>query len=94
MKVVAFNGSPRKDGNTAAMLKEVLKPIAAAGIETEVIQVGGVLLAGCKACGACGQMKNMTCVQRDDPMNEWIAKMMEADGLLFGSPSYFSGMTS
>jgi len=94
MKVIAFNGSPRKEGNTALMLREVLKPIAAAGIETELIQVGGVLLHGCKACGACAKMKNMTCVQQGDPMNEWIQKMVEADGILFGSPSYFSGLTS
>ena len=76
------------------MLQEVLKPIAAAGIETELIQVGGVLLHGCKACGACAKSKDLTCVQTDDPMNDWIRKMVEADGMLFGSPSYFSGLTS
>ena len=93
MKVIAFNGSPRKDGNTAAMLREVLRPIAAAGMATELIQVGGALLHGCKACGACAEMKNLSCAQHDDPVNEWIAKMVEADGILFGSPSYFSGLT-
>ena len=94
MKVIAFNGSPRKEGNTALMLREVLKPIAEAGIETEFVQVGGVLLRGCTACGACGKSKDMTCIQTGDPMNEWIKKMVEADGMLFGSPSYFSGLTS
>ena len=93
MKVVAFNGSPRKDGNTAALLREVLKPIAEAGIGTELVQVGGVLLHGCKACGGCAAAQDMTCVQTGDPMNDWIAKMVEADGILFGSPSYFSGLT-
>jgi multimeric flavodoxin WrbA len=93
MKVIAFNGSPRKNGNTAAMLREVLRPVAAAGIETELIQVGGVLLHGCKACGACAESKDLKCAQRGDPVNEWIAKMIEADGILFGSPSYFSGLT-
>ena len=93
MKVIAFNGSPRKNGNTAAMLREVLKPIEAAGIATELVQVGGVLLHGCKACGACAEMKNMECAQRDDPVNGWIQKMVSADGILFGSPSYFSGLT-
>ncbi|MCL1887801.1 MAG: flavodoxin family protein [Kiritimatiellaeota bacterium] len=93
MKVIAFNGSPRPNGNTAAMLREVLRHVAEAGIETELVQVGGALLHGCKACGACAETKDMRCAQDDDPVNGWIQKMAAADGILFGSPSYFSGMT-
>ncbi|MEI8247456.1 MAG: flavodoxin family protein [Lentisphaerota bacterium] len=92
-KAIAFNGSPRKNGNTHLMLSKALEPIAAAGIETELIQVGGKLLHGCMACGKCRENKNNQCVIASDPVNEYIAKMLEADAIIFGSPSYFSGVT-
>jgi len=92
-KVVAFNGSPRHNGNTQLMLEAVLAPIAAAGIQTELIQVGGKLLHGCLACNRCMEMKNKQCVNTKDPVNEWIAKMAAADAIIVGSPSYFSGVT-
>lgn len=94
MKVIAFNGSPRKGGNTEQMLKKVLEPIEAAGIETELIQVGGKNLRGCVACGHCAEMQNQTCGLPDDGVNEMIQKMIQADGIIMGSPSYFSNMTS
>ena len=50
MKIVAFNGSPRKGGNTELLIKEVFKPIQEAGIETELVQLGGKLLRGCASC--------------------------------------------
>jgi multimeric flavodoxin WrbA len=92
-KAIAFNGSPRKDGNTHLMLSKALAPIAAAGIETELIQVGGKMIHGCMACGKCAENKNNQCVIAGDMVNEWIAKMLEADAIIFGSPSYFSGVT-
>ena len=93
MKVVAFNGSPRKDGNTALLLRKVLAPIARSGIDTELVQVGGHTIHGCTACGHCGVAKDRQCVIQTDIVNECIRKMAEADGIVFGSPSYFAGMT-
>jgi multimeric flavodoxin WrbA len=94
MKVVAFNGSPRKDGNTAMLLRKVLAPIARAGIDTELIQVGGQAIRGCTACYHCMEVKDKQCVIKTDMVNDCIQKMVEADGIIMGSPSYFSGMTS
>jgi len=94
MKVIAFNGSPRREGNTALLLRKVLSPIARAGIDTELVQVGGVPVHGCLSCYRCMQTKDRHCAIASDPVNEWIAKMVEADAIVMGSPSYFSGMSS
>lgn len=94
MKVVAFNGSPREDGNTAALLRKVLSPIARAGIDTELVQVGGTGIRGCAACGHCAEAQDRRCVIDDDIGNACIEKMLAADGIVMGSPTYFSGMTA
>ena len=94
MKVVAFNGSPHKDGNTAASIRIVFGELEKQGIKTELIQVGGNLLHGCKACYSCHKTKSGRCAITTDPMNEWIGKMMEADGIILGSPVYFYDTTS
>jgi multimeric flavodoxin WrbA len=94
MKVVAFNGSARKDGNTALLIRRVLKVLEQEGIETELIQLGGKHLRGCRACRGCIERKNKRCVYDGDKMNEHIEKMLEADGIILGSPVYFSMMTS
>jgi multimeric flavodoxin WrbA len=91
MKVVAFNGSPRKKGNTAGCLNTVCGELTKAGIETEIILVGKEKIRGCMACHTCLKEKNQKCVFDDDPVNEWIQKMKEADGILLGSPVHFSG---
>jgi multimeric flavodoxin WrbA len=93
MKVVAFNGSPRKDGNTAILIRRVLKELQAEGIETEFIQLGGQQIHGCTACGTCGKLKNKECKIVNDNLNLYIQKMAEADGIILGSPTYFSMMT-
>ena len=93
MKAVAFNGSPKKDGNTAHMIKLVLSDLEKNGIGTEFVQVGGELLHGCKGCGMCRQNKDMKCVAAGDKMNEFIKKMAEADIILIGSPTYFADLT-
>ena len=93
MKVVAFNGSPRKDGNTATLLKRVLQVLEARGIKTELIQLAGTPLRGCNACRTCLTTKNKRCAIEDDNVNEYIQKMLEADGIILGSPVYFSMMT-
>lgn len=94
MKVVAFNGSPRKGGNTEYLLRRVLEPISEAGIETELVQIGGKPLRGCTACNKCRENKDSRCAVKTDMVNDCIAKMIDADAIVLGSPTYFAGMTS
>ena len=93
MKVVAFNGSARKDGNTAILLRRVLQVLESEGIETELIQLAGEQIHGCSACGVCRKVKNKQCKIVNDNVNLYIEKMAAADGILLGSPTYFSMMT-
>ncbi len=92
MKVVAFNGSPRKDGNTATLLAAVLRELESQGIETELVHLIGPL-AGCKACFICKEMKNGRCIQDKDMITQCIQKMAAADGIIIGSPTYFADLT-
>lgn len=92
MKVIAFNGSPHKDGNTATLLAEVLRELESQGIETELVHLKGPL-AGCKACFKCREKKNGRCVQDKDMINQCIEKMVAADGIIIGSPTYFADLT-
>ncbi|MCL1811603.1 MAG: flavodoxin family protein [Methanomassiliicoccaceae archaeon] len=94
MKVVAFNCSPRKNGNTCHMIQDVFKVLNAEGIETELIQVGGKDIHGCRACGLCGKNKDMRCVMDNDIINSCVQKMVEADGIIIGSPTYFADVTA
>lgn len=91
LKVLAVNGSPRHEGNTASMLNIVLEVCKDAGFETELYQAGGRLVKGCMACGGCGKHKGK-CVT-DDWVNELYKKMVDADAILLGSPTYFSDLT-
>jgi multimeric flavodoxin WrbA len=93
MKVVAFNGSPRKDGNTSILLRHLFAALNQEGIETEVVQVGGNLIHGCSACYQCYTNRDGRCVQNDDRMNDWIARMRQADGIVLASPTYFADIT-
>ncbi|MCW4024865.1 MAG: flavodoxin family protein [Candidatus Bathyarchaeota archaeon] len=93
MKVIAFNSSPRKDGNTNRLIQQSLKALQEEGIQTELIQIGGQTLHGCTACGTCRTLKNKQCSITTDDVNSYIQKMIEADGILLGSPTYFSMMT-
>ena len=93
MKVIAINGSARKDGNTAILLTRVLNVLEAEGFETELIQLAGQQIRGCNACRSCYDTKNKCCIIETDKVNEYTAKMVEADGIIFGSPVYFSMMT-
>jgi multimeric flavodoxin WrbA len=94
MKVVAINGSSRKDGNTAILLNLVLDELKKEGIETELIQLAGETLSGCTACFKCAENKDQKCAVVNDRGNEYIAKMREAHGILLGSPTYISDMTA
>jgi multimeric flavodoxin WrbA len=94
VKVVAFNGSARADGNTAILIRRVLAMLEAEGIETELIQLAGEQIHGCTACGVCRKIKNKQCKIVNDNVNSYIKKMAAADGIILGSPTYFSMMTS
>jgi len=94
MKVVAFNGSARKDGNTAILLRTVLSQLEADGIDTEMVQLAGSRIHGCTACTACFKNKNYRCVFDDDLLNTCIEKMREAEGIILGSPTYFADVTA
>jgi multimeric flavodoxin WrbA len=94
MKVVAINGSPRKKGNTALLLKTVMAELEQEGIETEFVQLGGKKVRGCKACMKCFETKDNRCVIEKDMINEVIARMSEADGILIGSPTYFANVST
>ena len=94
MKVIAFNGSARKDGNTAILLNYVLPELQNNGIETELFQLAGKEIRGCKACYKCFQNKDGRCVVHSDILNTCVEKMFEADGILLGSPTYFSDVTT
>jgi multimeric flavodoxin WrbA len=94
MKAVAINGSPRKGGNTEMLLKQALAPLAAAGWETEFIQLGGANIRGCQACYECFKKKNSRCSQRNDVLNGCFEKMVAADAILLGSPTYFTDVSA
>lgn len=94
MKVIAFNGSPKKNGNTMLSIKKVLDELEKEGIETEIEQLGGLPLRGCIACYRCAQEKDGKCHAHNDGMNELIAKAVAADGIIIGSPTYFAAVST
>lgn len=94
MKVVAFNGSARKDGNTAVLINKVLAKLEAEGIETELIQLAGKKISGCKACFGCFKNKDKRCVVKSDILNDCLEKILEADGVILGSPTYFADVST
>jgi len=94
MKVIAFNASVRKDGNTAILIKQVFKELESLSIKTELIQLAGKKISGCIACGQCSITKDNKCAVTDDLVNEYVAKMIQADGIIIGSPTYFADCTA
>jgi multimeric flavodoxin WrbA len=95
MKVVAFSGSARKDGNTATLVRRVFAELEAEGIETELVQLYNKKFRGCIACLKCAETQDNTCSgQPDDGMNDCIAKMLEADGVILASPTYYANCTA
>jgi multimeric flavodoxin WrbA len=94
MKVVAISGSPRKGGNTARMLRRVLASLEAEGVETELIELAGKKAQGCTACLKCRELKDRRCHGRNDAINECIAKVDEADGVIVGSPVHFADISA
>jgi multimeric flavodoxin WrbA len=94
MKVVAFNGSARKDGNTAILIRHVFQELEKEGIETELIQLSGSRIHGCIACMKCFENKDQRCSVKDDNVNDCIEKMLGADGIILGSPTYFANVST
>ncbi len=97
MKVVAFSGSARKNGNTALLLKTVLAKLEKEGVQTELIELSGQGLRGCVACYECFKHKDGLCAYstaQHDSINSYLAKMKEADGILLGSPTYFADVST
>lgn len=93
-RAVAINGSARKGGNTVRLLERVLGGLRQEGFHTELIELGGSVLRGCTACRTCFKNKNKRCVVETDSLNEILAKMIEADAILIGSPTYFADVTA
>lgn len=92
MKIVAINGSSRKNGNTTIALNIVLGELQKNGIETELIEVAGKTINPCKACFTCGGKNN--CTFNNDMFAEIFDKMKNADGIILGSPVYSADVSS
>ena len=94
MKVIAFNGSPRPKGNTFIIINTIFEELEKENIETELVQVGGNLIRGCTGCRQCAKNKNNRCIIEDDIINNCIEKMIGADGIILGSPVYYSNVST
>jgi multimeric flavodoxin WrbA len=94
VRAIAVNGSPRKAGNTHLLLEKVLEPLREAGWETELLQLGGEKMRGCRACYECFERKDLRCAFRDDVFNDFAAKLWTADALILGSPTYFTDVSA
>ncbi len=94
MRVVAINGSARKNGNTAILINTVFEELNQEKIDTELIQLAGKRIQGCKACKKCFSNKNKRCSVEEDDFNAVFEKMADADGIVLGSPTYFADVTA
>ena len=94
MKVIAFNGSARRNGNTAILIREIFSELEEEGITTEMVQLAGKTIRGCTACGKCFDNQDKRCAIDNDFANECIEKMVEADGIILASPTYFADVTA
>jgi len=94
MKVVAFNGSARKNGNTAMMINYMFEELTKEGIETEMVQLSGEHPHGCIACYQCFKKKDGRCIVDLDCINNCVEKMVEADGIVLASPTYFADIST
>ncbi len=94
MYAIAVNGSPRKGGNTELLLKEVLSELDEANWETELVKVGGTAIRGCLACNKCFEKRNHQCANKADKFNEIFSKMLKADAIILGSPTYYAAVSA
>ncbi len=94
MKVVIFNSSPRSEGVTKKCLNIVMDELKAAGIEVEYIWMGMDKIQGCISCYRCRENQDKRCSVKTDKLNEYLEKMLNADGIILGSPTYFADTTA
>jgi multimeric flavodoxin WrbA len=94
MYAVAINGSPRKGGNTELLLKTVISELHDAGWKTELVKVGGTAIRGCIACEKCFENKDNECAVKKDKFNGIFSKMLKADAMILGSPTYFAAVSA
>lgn len=95
MKVIAFNGSPRKNGNTAALLKYALEGAVSQGAETELIHLYDINYKGCVSCFACKRIGGSSygqCAVKDD-LTSVLKKVEKADAIILGSPIYLGSVS-
>jgi multimeric flavodoxin WrbA len=92
MKVIAINGSPRKEGNTYHALMGVGRQLQENDIDFEIIHIGNHAIRGCMACGTCAKNKDEKCSITTDPLNGWIQQLKAADGIILASPVYYAGI--
>jgi multimeric flavodoxin WrbA len=93
-RILLFNGSPHREGNTAIALGKVAEVLNVRGIETQMIQLGGTSIKPCMGCRKCIELKNGQCVIQSDAVNGYIEALVEADGMIIGSPVYTSNVTA
>jgi multimeric flavodoxin WrbA len=93
MKVIGFNGSARKDGNTSILIRKVFDELEAEGIETKIVNLGPQSVNGCLACMKCFEKKDGHCAQDKDALNGWLDEMAAADGIVLGTPVYFASIS-
>lgn len=94
MKVIAFNGSARADGNTSRLIDVVFTELNKEGIETKKIHLGAKALQGCTACYGCFKNLDKHCALKNDPLNQYIDEILAADGIILGSPTYVADMSA
>ena len=91
MKVLAINGSPRKEGNTYLGIRAAADALEEAGISCDILHVGHKVIRGCTMCDQCHKKKNERCAF-DDGVNEIIQQMKAADGIILAAPVYYAGI--
>ncbi len=89
MNVLLINGCPHPKGCTYTALNIVATQLEKNGLSTRMLHVGNKAMHGCIACGQCAESGQ--CVFTDDPVNETISLLLEADALVVGSPVYYAG---
>ncbi len=94
MFALAINASPRKNSNTGILIDHVLQPLKDAGWDTETVRIGAKPMSGCIACMQCLKQKNNRCAVTKDAFNDIYARMMEADAIILGTPTYFTDVTA
>lgn len=94
MFALAVNASPRKNSNTGILINHVLQPLQDAGWKTETVRIGAKPMSGCIACTQCYRRKDNRCSITNDAFNDIFARMLEADAIILGTPTYFTDVTA